>query len=217
MNTGPGNLRRGPSGRGYFGRSAFPLCTPGQKIGLFGGSFDPAHAGHEHVAQTALRALGLDAIWWIPSADHPFKRGQTPFAVRFASAARFASHARHKVTALEARIGSRRSLETVRAIQSRLPGVRFVWVMGADSFVELSHWHRWQTLARRIGFCVVARPGAERAALHSVAARWIGRRLLRPASAKALASRRPPAWVYLPAPLHDLASRDLRALARHTQ
>jgi nicotinate-nucleotide adenylyltransferase len=191
---------------------AFPPAKPGQRIGLFGGSFDPAHAGHAHVAETAARVLALDAVWWLPTADHPFKPNQSPLAARSLSALSLARGRGMVVSHAEATLGTSRTLDLVRAAKAVRPGVKFVWIMGADGLAELHRWRHWQTLLSEVAVCVVARPGSTLAPLRAPAARWGRRHRVRLAEAfgGGLWVKGPPAWVYVPAPLVPLASRDLR-------
>jgi nicotinate-nucleotide adenylyltransferase len=192
------------------------------KVGLYGGSFNPAHAGHSHVARTALRRLGLDRVIWLVAPRNPLKAaGETAdLAERLAGAARRARGPRMRVSDIEARIGDARmgeartgaryTIDTVRWLIARFPGVRFVWIMGADSLAGFHRWRGWADLARALPIAVVSRPGVPAASRFSpLARRFAGSR--RPAqAARILAAETPPAWTWLAAPYSFASSTALR-------
>lgn len=170
------------------------------RIGLLGGSFNPAHGGHRAISLAALVALGLDEVWWLVSPGNPLKDGardMAPFAVRFASARRMARHAPIRVSAVERRLGTRYSVDTVARLVRMYPKTRFVWLMGADNLAQFDRWKGWRGLAREVPIAVVARPGYDRAALAAPAMGWL-RRGRRPAHlAKTWTQWRLPALVLL--------------------
>ncbi len=178
-------------------------------VGLLGGSFDPAHAGHAHITRQAMKRFGLDAVWWLVSPGNPLKaQGPAPMADRLAWAARVIRHPRVKVTALEARLGTRYTAETLERLVALYPGVRFVWLMGADNLAQFHRWDRWGRIASLVPIGVLARPGSGLVAQGSTAARMLrGARV----PARALASRAAPAWSYVDVPLIDLSSSAIRA------
>ncbi len=190
-----------------------PLAGRGQRIGLFGGSFNPPHKGHRHVALTALRRLSLDAVWWLVTPGNPLKagRGLAPLAERVAMTRACARHPAMRVTAFEAAIGTRYSADTIRYVESRYPAVRFVWLMGADNLADFHRWQEWREIMARVPVAVVDRPGASRAALYAPAARAFAASRLPERDAAALPTRAPPAWVFLHGPLEPLSSTVLRA------
>jgi nicotinate-nucleotide adenylyltransferase len=186
------------------------------RVGLLGGSFNPAHEGHAHVAQTALARLGLDRVIWLVSPQNPLKsgRGTADLASRMEGARRWATGPGMIVSDLEARLGSRYTLDLIRILRARYPAVRFVWLMGADNLASFHRWRGWDEIMRLVPVCVVARPGwAMRGRLAPAARRFAQAR--RPASeARRLASTPPPAWIYLPAPLNFTSSTEIRARAK---
>jgi len=212
-----GPVRRVPeAGRPRALRLGFTL-KPGMRVGLYGGSFDPAHEGHGHVAHTALTHLGLDRVIWLVSARNPLKgRGAARLAERIAGARSWARGPSMRVSDLESRIGTRYTLDMLRVLKARFPGVRFVWIMGADNLADFQRWRGWVDIFRTTPIAVVARPGASlRAGLAPAARRFAWARL--PANrASCLALTKPPAWVYLPAPLKSVSSTALRARRRST-
>jgi nicotinate-nucleotide adenylyltransferase len=189
-----------------------PPAFPGQRVGLLGGSFDPAHAGHVHVSRWALKALRLDRVWWLVSPGNPLKPDAPADLTRRLAAARAVMrHPRVKVTDIEARIGTRYTAETLGVLKRRYQGVRFVWLMGADNLVGLHHWERWEEIMRRVPVGVLARPGEQLRAGLSPAAQRFARWRLDASQAGALADCVPPAWVLLPGRMLDLSSTALRA------
>lgn len=144
-----------------------PLAYPGQRIGLFGGSFDPAHAGHAHVAETALKRLALDRVWWLVSPQNPLKPRSGPLAQRLASAKRQARGIKMVATDLESRIGARYTIDTLRALKRLYPGVRFTFVMGEDNLESFRRWRDWRAILRLAPIAVVSRPGVGPRALRA--------------------------------------------------
>ncbi|TGY88818.1 nicotinate-nucleotide adenylyltransferase [Marinicauda algicola] len=188
------------------------VLTPGMRVGLFGGSFDPVHAGHLHVARTALKRLALDRVWWIVSPQNPLKPHAPGDLARRLRAVEAAARApRMVVTDIEARLGVRYTADLVARLTAAHPGVRFVWIMGADSLAGFHRWKDWQTIAARVPIAVIARPTDPIRARLSRAARTLSRHRLPQSRAAALPSCLPPCWTYLTAPLHGESSRALRA------
>jgi nicotinate-nucleotide adenylyltransferase len=191
-----------------------PRAPGGLKVGLLGGSFDPAHTGHAHVAETALRRLGLDCVWWLVSPQNPLKASSSPLSARMASARKVAGGSDMIVTDLESRLGTRYTIDTLKALKRAYPGARFVWLMGADNLAGFEHWRGWEDIARLVPICVVSRPGAgPRARLGRLARRFPTARLPL-GSAMRCALSKPPVWVYIPARWNPLSSTALRAHGR---
>ena len=181
-------------------------------IGLYGGSFNPVHAGHLHVARTARKRLGLDRVVWLVSPQNPLKpsAGTADLDARLTETRRLAHGPSVIISDIERRIGTRYTLDTVRWLKARFPGVRFVWIMGADSLAGFHRWRGWADLAREVPIIVISRPGAAtRSRFSPLARRFAGSRLV-PGAARTLAGRTPPAWIYLPAPFHAVSSTALR-------
>lgn len=184
--------------------------APGMTVGLYGGTFDPPHDGHIHVARTALKRLGLDRVWWLATPGNPFKdHAPAPLAQRLAAIEALAPESRQVASDLEARLGSNRTIAVIRYLQTRHPQVRFVWIMGADGLAQLHRWAAWREIVRRVPICVVARPGAALKARLAPAARMMARHRVPESAARTLASRRS-GWTYLTEPLHPQASRLMR-------
>ncbi|MCQ4161386.1 nicotinate-nicotinamide nucleotide adenylyltransferase [Roseomonas sp. GC11] len=165
------------------------LAQPGRwgdgrrrRIGLLGGSFNPAHDGHRHVARQARRALRLDQVWLLVSPGNPLKpaRGMAPFARRLASARAIADGVGVIATGLEAAIGQRYSARTLARLRQMFPRVRFVWIIGADNLWQLPRWRDWRRLVAGTALAVLPRPGWSRRALHGAAAAQMRRRRRRP-------------------------------------
>lgn len=170
-----------------------------KRVGLLGGSFNPAHRGHRKLSLHALRALGLDEVWWLVSPGNPLKpeAGMAPYAARLASARKLARHAPIRVSDIEARLRTRYTADTL----AKLPGLyskhRFLWLMGADNLAQFHQWRDWRGIARQVPIAVIARPGYDAHAHASPAMSWL-RRAVRPAGqAKKWTRWRLPAVVLL--------------------
>lgn len=181
-----------------------------RRIGLLGGSFNPAHDGHRHVAERVRRALRLHEVWLMVSPGNPLKSraGMAPLAQRLASARRIADGRRIVATDIEAALGTRYSVATLAALRRRFPRVRFVFVIGADNFVQLPRWQNWMRLAARTKIAVLPRPGWTRRALAGHAAQRLVRHRRRPA---ALLEAGPPGWAFVPAAEHPASATAIRA------
>ncbi len=152
--------------------------------GLLGGSFNPAHRGHRGITLAAMRALALEEAWWLVSPGNPLKpaKGMAPLPARLASARKMARRAPIRATAIEARLNTRYTVDTIRKLQRRYPKRKFVWIMGADNLAQFHRWRDWREIARAIPIAVVARPGYDGCALAGPAMAWL-RRYRRPRSA----------------------------------
>ncbi|WP_255618351.1 nicotinate-nucleotide adenylyltransferase [Roseibaca sp. Y0-43] len=193
-------------------RHILPHAPDGARVGLFGGSFDPAHPGHVHVTHHALRALRLDRIWWLVSPGNPLKRNAPAgLQARMDRARSLIRDPRVTVTDLETRLGTRKTCDTIAALQAQYPRLNFVWIMGADNLAGFHHWENWRSIAARVPMAVIARPGARQPALGSVAARSLRGHRLPQADAASLALRPAPVWCFLTIPMRAISSSELRA------
>lgn len=192
----------------------FPMAMPGQRIGLFGGSFDPAHEGHLRLTRTALQRFRLDRVWWLVTPGNPLKaHGPAPLDQRLAQAREvLRGDPRVVVTDLEARLATRLTADTIAALVGLYPRVRFVWLMGSDNLVQFSQWERWQEIAQMVPIGVMARPGSRVAARFSKAATTMADRRLPEGQAGRLAEMTPPAWVMVNMPMTDASSSAIRAM-----
>jgi nicotinate-nucleotide adenylyltransferase len=176
-----------------------PPAEPGMRIGLFGGSFNPAHEGHRLVAMQCLKRLALDRVWILVSPGNPLKDHSelAPLADRVAATAALMDHPQIDVTGFEAAHGFRYTYETLDFLVAAEPQVNFVWIMGADSLMSFDRWERWEEIARTMPIAVYARPGATFRATRSKAAVALEEFRLPEEQAEVLAGSAPPAWVYL--------------------
>lgn len=173
-------------------KRGLPLAYPGMKIGLFGGSFDPAHEGHAHVAETALKRLDLDRVWWLVAPQNPLKPKSSPFAQRMQSARGQAKGAKMVVTDLEQKLGCGYTYQTLRALKRLYPGVSFTLIVGADNLASFRKWRNWHEVADAVPVAIVSRPGV--------------------GAAERLAA--PPGWTYLTARFHRESSTAIRSRKR---
>lgn len=193
-------------------RHALPFAPKGARIGLFGGSFDPAHDGHVHVTHHALRRLRLDQVWWLVTPGNPLKvHGPAPLDARLARAHALMRDPRVQITPVEAQLGTRYSADTLEALKRLYPDCRFVWIMGADNLAGFHRWENWRAIMTLMPIAVFARPGQQRAALGSIAARRFAGAQLPEAQAARLVTLPPPAWSFLRLPMRNISSTHLRA------
>lgn len=186
--------------------------SPGLKIGLLGGSFNPAHEGHLHVSEVALKKLGLDYVWWLVSPQNPLKSqtGMAPLAQRLAFAAeRYEHHPRIVVMDVESTLHTRFTIDTIRKLKRRFPQVRFIWLMGTDNLASFHRWRRWQEIAKNLPLAAVMRPGSTLAPLHAkVALRFAKDRHIAP---KSIARAKPPALFVVDGPRSTASATAIRA------
>ena len=184
------------------------------RVGLFGGTFDPPHAAHRAASLLALRRLDLDRVWWLVTPGNPLKesQGHASLKERLAAAQAFARHPRIDVTGIEAAIGTRYTHDTLRYLIACCPGLRFVWIMGADNLENFHRWEKWREIAAMIPLAVIDRLGPSLRAAAGPAAVALARYRLPDSQARALPGRRPPAWIYLHGLKSPLSSTALRAV-----
>lgn len=214
-----GPARRAPAaGRPSALRLGFQL-QPGMRVGLFGGSFNPPHEGHAHVAETAKRRLNLDRVIWLVSPQNPLKsRSETAdLAERVTQAKALARGPGMIVSDLESRLGSAYTIDTIRVLKARFPGVKFVWIMGADSLASFHRWRGWTQIMREVPVAVVSRPWISLKSRFSPAARRFATHRLPSSAASGLADRTPPAWAFLFGRFNFQSSTHLRERLRRSR
>lgn len=189
-----------------------PLAFPGMAIGLLGGSFNPAHAGHLHISRMALRSLALDRVWWLVTPGNPLKGRDelAPLVERLAGAVNIARDPRIDVTGFEAARRDVFTANTLHFLARRYPGTRFVWLMGADNLASFHNWQNWKKIAAMMPIAVLNRPGCRFAARASRAAAVLANAYSDESDATGLADRRPPAWTFLTGPLSPASSSKIR-------
>jgi nicotinate-nucleotide adenylyltransferase len=181
-------------------RTRYGTGAPLILTGLLGGSFNPAHSGHRAISLFAMKALGLDEVWWLVSPGNPLKSGaedMAPLTVRLASAKAMARRSRIKATDIEARLGTRYTVDSIAALIRRYPNRHFVWLMGADNIGQFHRWRDWRKLTRSVTIAVIARPGYEDLTVASPASVWLRRFVRRAGGAQHWTQWRPPALVLL--------------------
>ena len=187
-----------------------PVRRP--RIGLMGGSFNPAHAGHRDMSIYALKRLQLDAVWWLVSPQNPLKatKGMASLPERVSRAEKIARHPRIVVTDIERTLHTRYTVDTLRALKRRYPHVQFVWLMGADNMMQLPRWKQWQAIFKLVPVAVFRRPSyAAGRSKGKVAARF-DNAFRRANCARILAAQTPPAWLVLDNQLNRLSATQLR-------
>jgi len=195
---------------------SLPPTSPGLRVGLFGGSFNPPHEGHRLVADTALRRLGLDQVWWIVTPGNPLKsQAELPSQETRMALVRelVGADRRMVVTGIEAQIGTRYTEETIRFLRMRLPLVRFVWLMGADNLADFHRWKNWENIAGLVPMAIIDRPGSTLKAAASPAARRFARYRIDENDARLLPRLKAPRWLFLHGKRSTQSSTALRAKA----
>ncbi len=188
------------------------------RIGLLGGSFNPAHRGHRHISIWAMRTLALDEIWWLVSPGNPLKEGakdMAAFEARFASAERTARRARVRVSDFELRSGTRYTVDTVQALKSRHAEHRFIWLLGSDTLPNFHKWRDWRGLAREVPIAVIRRRGYDSAAHAARAMGWLGRFVHPSSQAKKWTEWSAPAILFLRLPPDPSSATAIRAQDPH--
>jgi nicotinate-nucleotide adenylyltransferase len=184
------------------------------RIGLLGGSFNPAHRGHRHISLGAKRALGLDEVWWLVSPGNPLKQGagdMAPFAARLASAERMARGALIRVSDFEREQEKRFTVDTVRRLKQLHPQHRFIWLLGSDNLRNFHKWRDWRGLARELPIAVIPRPGYDSAAHAARAMGWLGRFVHPSSQASHWTEWSAPAIIFLRLPPDPTSATAIRA------
>ena len=188
-----------------------PPASTRARIGLFGGSFDPPHSGHVHVAETAMKHLGLDQVWWFPTPGNPLKEAPSDYEARFDAVCELTRHNRRfQVSAAEKQANLRYTIDLVRLLKQHCPKAQLTWIMGGDSLMTFHFWKDWKRLAETVPIAVISRPGFELAARVSPFAKAFARQRVPDIAARTLVEQSAPRWVYLPAPLNPVSSTALR-------
>ena len=189
-----------------------PYVERGMKVGLFGGSFNPPHAGHVLVSEIALRRLGLDQIWWMVSPGNPLKDHSDLEALdaRVTASNAMVEDPRVKITAFEAVYGLRYTAETLRFLKRYNPGIHFVWVMSADNLASFHHWQDWRGIAQTFPIAVIDRPGSTLSYLSAPMAKVFSRHRMDESDARQLPTARAPAWTFIHGPRSTLSSTAIR-------
>lgn len=185
------------------------------RVGLLGGSFNPAHRGHLHISTMALDRLALDQVWWLVSPQNPLKprHDMAPLDQRLATARGLTDHPGIHITDVERHLGTRYTADTLDALAQSHPDTRFVWIMGADNLIQIPRWRRWTALFKAVPIAVFARPTYSLRALSGRAAQRFASARRLESRAGALAVMRPPAWAFLHTPLVHVSATRIRGCA----
>ena len=186
----------------------------GKRIGLLGGSFNPAHRGHRRMSLAAIDALNLDEVWWLVSPGNPLKpsTGMAPYAARIGSARAMARRSRIKVSDFEVTSGTVYTVDTVAALRKRHPDDAFIWLMGEDTVAQFHQWRHWRRLAAMLPIALISRPGYDDDARAARAMGWL-RRFVHPlATARHWTEWSAPAIIFLRLPPDRTSATQLRAL-----
>lgn len=149
-----------------------PHTNSNMRIGLYGGSFNPPHAGHLNVAMQAIKRLKLHQIWWLVTPGNPIKENShlPPIAQRLKQAQDFAQHPKIFVLDIETPLKTVKTYQLVDRLMIKRPTPQFIWLMGADNLQNLHHWNYWQNFMHNIDIAVFDRPEYTHKSLRSQAA-----------------------------------------------
>ena len=188
-------------------------------IGLLGGSFNPAHAGHLSISNYARKRLGLKQVWWLINPQNPLKQSNDilPYDQRVAHALKLIKNAHIKLSHFERQNHLFHSYHTAMRLKSAYPHYQFIWLMGEDCLQELPRWYRWRDFMRLMPIAVFRRnmPMASKNKQYKRKNLTADMKLLRPyqypnKKSRILAYQRPPIWVVFKQPLCPLSSTELR-------
>lgn len=189
-----------------------PPANTRARIGLFGGSFDPPHNGHVHVAQTALKRLQLDEVWWFPTPGSPLKEPPGAYSERVSGVQRLIARNRaFRLSTVEQALELRYTRDLATLLRRHARHAQFAWIMGGDSLMTFHYWKAWEEIAYLLPLAVIARPGFERAALTSPFVKIFAQHRVPQRGAHRLVEMSAPAWTYLQAPLNPISSTQLRS------
>jgi len=189
------------------------MAYDNMSIGLFGGSFNPAHDGHLHVAKTALKTLGLDQVWWMVSPQNPLKPKQPSYESRVKTVEALGLPSKMRLSHMERNFGTQFTVDTLQKARQTWPNTRFVFLMGADNFLQLPKWRKWRTIMDMIPIAIISRPGDDYAPLRArlgKAAQIYHPFRVPELQAHTLANMKSPAWTYLTPRFNHLSSTQLR-------
>lgn len=189
-----------------------PVAGDGQRIGLFGGSFNPPHEGHLNLCDLAFKRLELDQIWWMVTPGNPLKdtSGLPPLEERITLCRKLAKDPRIRITGFEAGYKIRYTADTVRLIRKLRPRQKLVWLMGADNLAGFHKWQDWRSIANMVPIAVIDRPGSTLSYRSARAALTLWRHRIDEEDASLIAGLNPPAWTFLHGPRNTLSSTALR-------
>lgn len=193
------------------------LVVPrGQRIGLMGGSFNPAHEGHLHISMMAFKHLQLDRVWWLVSPQNPLKssKGMASLPERMQKARDVARNRRILITDIETRLGTQFTADTLPALKKSFRGGKFVWLMGADNLLQIDQWRDWPSIFMTLPVAIFARPAYSLRAENAKAVRRFSRSRVNRSNARWLADMKPPAWTFLKTPLNHISATDIRSRSR---
>ncbi|MEO0400080.1 MAG: nicotinate (nicotinamide) nucleotide adenylyltransferase [Pseudomonadota bacterium] len=188
-------------------------AAPQTVVGLLGGSFNPAHAGHLEISHAALKHLSLSAVWWLVSPGNPLKDPAlyAPYQERFEGAARIVDDPRIIISDFENDHGLQYTSDTIAALQDAHPTIKFIWLMGADSLQSFHLWKNWRGIADRVAIAVFNRPGAENAPIEAPAVKELSPHKVEFTDTAAMLERTPPVWTFIPLTNNSISSTELRA------
>ena len=191
--------------------AACPTYPYRRRIGLVGGSFNPAHKGHIHMAHHARHAAQLDEVWWLVSPQNPSKslQGMAPFAKRIDSARCVAQpYSWIKVLDFEQKQALQFTVDSLSLLLERCPRANLIWIMGADNLIQFPQWKRAKFISRLLPIVVVNRPNYRFKSLASAGAALLSTHKKRPARNL---TRKAGGWAFIHAASDPASSTVIRS------
>jgi len=185
----------------------------GNRIGLLGGSFNPAHKGHLHISQQALKRLGLNGVWWVVSPQNPLKSKSemNSFQSRIETATALASsEPRILTTGIEKNLRTAYTADTLDALTGAYPKIQFIWLMGADNLLQIPKWDRWTSIFLTMPIAVFTRQSYSLRALRGTAAKIFAKNQISIRKIQHLVTMQPPVWAFLVIPENLTSATKIR-------
>lgn len=182
------------------------------KIGLLGGSFNPAHEGHIYISEQALRLFGLDEIWWLVTPQNPLKKMKTNDTLikRLNFAKKLVKNSKIRIDSVENKYKNNFTANTLKNIINRYKGTKFIWLMGADNLDEFHKWYQWQTIYSIIPIAVFDREYYSYSVFNSIAGKRYFNKLHKTKNSQSIFKSKLPSWRFLRIHKNSLSSTKIR-------
>tara|TARA_Y100001970_G_scaffold283886_1_gene400077 strand:+ start:3786 stop:4403 length:618 start_codon:yes stop_codon:yes gene_type:complete len=184
------------------------------KIGILGGSFNPAHEGHLYISNIALKIFRLDEVWWLVSPQNPLKTTliKNNVKVRIKHAKSISNRYKIRVGDLETKFNTNLTAKTLKIIVKRYAGTKFIWLMGADNLKEIDKWFNWKSIFNTMPIAVFDRGVYSYSIINSIAGKRYFSKLHKRKNSKSIFNTRPPSWQFIHNCKNPISSTNIRNL-----
>ena len=184
------------------------------KIGILGGSFNPAHKGHLYISNIALKLLQLDEIWWLVSPQNPLKHSfiKNSIKERVYAARKISKGYKIRVEDLESRFNTNLTAKTLKILLERYRGTRFIWLMGADNLNEMNKWFSWKNIFNTMPIAVFDRGVYSYSIINSIAGKRYFSNLHKRKNSTSIFNTPLPSWKFIHNSKNPLSSTNIRKL-----